>query len=141
MQIHQLKNALCKEMRRQAEARATLAAAQATGGGNDTAEQQAENGGGATVEQVVEDQLDQQQQEQAQPRSLIRKACAAVMELVWAIFRLICWILKISYSLMITLFGICNIYFTYLYLTGKTPVNTTTTFLLSPSFEDEFRVM
>ncbi|GAN07860.1 hypothetical protein MAM1_0180d07364 [Mucor ambiguus] len=134
VQVHQSKSATCREMRLQINARAIIfAAAQVT----------VENGtaGHAQERQLGEEQINQEQEEFVQPIILIDKVWAGVKELVWATFKFIQWGLKIFYSLMTMFFGFSNVYFLYLYLTEKAPIINKTTFLLSPNFEEEFRVM
>ncbi|KAK4511862.1 mRNA 3'-end-processing protein rna14 [Mucor velutinosus] len=136
MLIHQSKNVLCREMRRLVEAREALVGAGQAEGRNAVVER-------TQHEQVVEEQMEQApaQEQAAQPTTLVGKACASGKEFVGAIFKLIQWIFKIIYSLMILFLGFSNIYFLYLYLTEKAPIINKSTYLLSPNFEEEFRIM
>lgn len=77
----------------------------------------------------------------AQPTTLIGKAWAGVKEFLGAILKLIQWMLKITYSFMILCIGFTNIYFLYLYLAEKAPIINKATYLISPNFEEEFRLM
>lgn len=124
LRIHQSKNAVCREMQLELEARMAIAEAAQTGEGHAVAGQAQEDG-----EHVP------------QPTTLVGKSLSAVRELVGAIAKLMSWICKIIYSLLLMFLGLSNVYFLYLYFTEKIPIVSKTTYLLSPNFEEEFRLM
>lgn len=124
LRIHQSKNTVCREMQLQLEARMAIAEA---------AQAEEEH---AVVGQVQEDG-----EHAPQPTTLVGKSLSAVRELIGAIAKLISWICKIIYSLLLMFFGLSNVYFLYLYFTEKIPIVSKTTYLLSPNFEEEFRLM
>lgn len=117
MRIHQSKSALCREMRRLADARAALLEAEQ-----------------AQELQVADEQV-------AQSTAFIDKAWAGIKEFWGFILMLTRRMFKITYSFLILCLGLSNIYFLYLYLTEKAPIINRTTYLVSPNFEEEFRVM